>query len=354
MESTADTDEITKQSLHNLHKQQTLNGNNNNDKALNIIEVLGGIDMILSDYLNDDAVKQRLGQNELNKLHQIITSQKGEQLIPIPVHLMNTSNQNHSNSYYEFHTNDTVLGLIFGDAKAQKISNIIRQKIVMIILVIGLFTCNLVFLLYGVNWTFAIYQIIIYLLWIPLLICWILSANVVGLKLLVRSFEFWFKVSYSIMFGTAICIYYYNYGIRYAYGNALNIADLIGHIVMSLGISLCIITVSAFDIINISKCWKLSVAASVAFMWTVFAVMFQFSPDKDDYIVNISATNSSLSFQSILASTLRILAIFTWKQAILTYVRTKGKSILLKKGTFIRGPLWKESLSHCAFPSHCC
>ncbi len=59
--------------LIQTHRKRLLNGKSNNHNRNEIIESLGGIDTILSDYLNPEN-KMSLTENQLQSLHQILTS----------------------------------------------------------------------------------------------------------------------------------------------------------------------------------------------------------------------------------------------------------------------------------------
>eukprot|EP01084_Bolivina_argentea_P156542 272841_1 len=60
--------EITQQSLYNLHQRQLLNNRNNDNKTLQIVETLGGIDTILSNYLT----RAVLSKQQLIQINRIL------------------------------------------------------------------------------------------------------------------------------------------------------------------------------------------------------------------------------------------------------------------------------------------
>ena len=57
---------------------------------------------------------------------------------------------------------------------------------------------------------FTIFKILcLVLVLIPFFVLQLLSVNKTGFRLIIKSFEFWLKIIYSIMYNIALCIDYY-------------------------------------------------------------------------------------------------------------------------------------------------
>eukprot|EP01084_Bolivina_argentea_P135425 238626_1 len=68
------------------------------------------------------------------------------------------------------------------------------------------------------------------------------------------------------------------------------------------------------------------------------SIYFEFvANEEDDYVIYLSLANNKLSFQSMLSSSARILAIFFLKQVYLSYFSSKkGRAAMLKYTPFIK------------------
>eukprot|EP01084_Bolivina_argentea_P233716 393572_1 len=63
--------QINKQTLLTAHIKQLTNDENNDDHAIQIVNILGGIDNILNEYLSNESIN--ITNDRLNKLDSIVS-----------------------------------------------------------------------------------------------------------------------------------------------------------------------------------------------------------------------------------------------------------------------------------------
>eukprot|EP01084_Bolivina_argentea_P260621 440179_1 len=189
--------DITKQTLSANHKQKMENGDNNDNKEKELVNILGGIDNILTLLLSSVDVK--FDGEQLIQINKIINNNN-----KIVVENINEicSNDVPEEWTYYFLKNDTYIHSIFGNINGQNIFDIICSKYTAIVGVVSLiFICVLVSIHY---WILIWIISFCYMIWNILII---LSANRKAFKLIISSFEFWFKLFYSIQFVVAFTIW---------------------------------------------------------------------------------------------------------------------------------------------------
>ena len=211
---------ITKSSLLSIHQQHLDNGHRNANHLSQLVNVLGGIDQILHQYLSNDTI--HLTDEQLTNIHQIITMNQPQSTptctVTIPVcttpvpqvpqryelgqfpksqtKLNNLSSNSetkddlaiedivsdhHTEFYYSFDENETYLHQYFGNEMADELLIIVHNKLMHIAM--GLTITIYMGLLLASFQTayYAIYTIIFaIILWIPFLSLWLLSSNVKG------------------------------------------------------------------------------------------------------------------------------------------------------------------------------
>eukprot|EP01084_Bolivina_argentea_P271546 462097_1 len=226
---------------------------------------------------------------------------------------------------YKFNENDILLTKCVGGNIAKNIINFLHNPLhqfltalTMLVFVVLRALADFIFpenhLIYFV---YAVYLTsICYLVWFPLTTTWITISNRLAFKLLMQSFEFWLKVVAAYFYAVINLIY--NYQIH---NNALNKMDLICYSVFNLVIiPLAIVCVSILDAVHVSKMWKMTFSGICGAIFLFFSFHYEFSISKEkDYIVLIPYINRYISFCSMMASTGRILGIFTIRQFFLTY-----------------------------------
>ena len=76
--------------------------------------------------------------------------------------------------------------------------------------------------------------------------------------------------------------------------------------------------------------------AMVAIFYTLLAIMYQLvAPVKNDYVIQVKATESIVSFHSLLANTNGMLAMFLWKQMI-DVIRNTDRYISINYRPYLR------------------
>lgn len=82
--------------------------------------------------------------------------------------------------------------------------------------------------------------------------------------------------------------------------------------------------------------WKVCIASMVAISNSAAAFQYQFTaPVKDDYIIEVEATESVISFHAMLASVNGMLAMFLWKQVI-DVIRNRDRCISINYRPYLR------------------
>eukprot|EP01084_Bolivina_argentea_P229230 386951_1 len=131
---------ITLKLLQEIHDNQLENGENNDERALNIVNILGGIDSILTTYLGNNMITT---QSKMEQLHQIITIQnpftpKPQNLVSIPSNQRASNNEN----IVMFHDDLNLLFAIdendnfFPAQYSQRLMSIVHSRLNLILFVI--------------------------------------------------------------------------------------------------------------------------------------------------------------------------------------------------------------------------
>eukprot|EP01084_Bolivina_argentea_P104689 187449_1 len=323
---------LTKRSLNELHARQLSDGKTNIHNTVELVNILGGIDKILTDQLTNPSLylsKTQLSQishifttpekdQKQNKLRLISTIDK--QSNSITKRSLKTLFISQKNKFgYSLVKSDNWISALFKETTTANILYILNSKVITIFAAVMAIT-YLILIMIGVYTTgFTIFKILCTLVLIPYLIFTILSVNKTGLKLIIGSFEFWLKIVYSILYNVAICIEYYVIEKEQwtAYNNIeLQIFESICFaIAMTLGLG-CI---SLFDAVKLKSTWKIIfcvVVACIATLWVIGLSVKLYTNAEDTSIIHIGF-GIGVSISSITISTIRIICIFAWKQAIL-------------------------------------
>eukprot|EP01083_Nonionella_stella_P211804 765397_1 len=313
-----------KERVQQLHKEQaSINQINNTKQILELVELFGGIENVLSTYLHSNDVA--LSNHQLLRIQEMMT-------VPIPFQQKNktktlTKLKQDDNKMAEdgnfvrftFNVNNSYLHSMFTEKNVTKMINIVFNRFYTLFVIASYFAMWALKRQYGRPWQYNMCSMIIRVFFwiIPMSIC-ILSFNKVAFKLVINSFDFWIKVIYAIMLGGARCIYQRHQ------------MELMGRdtydVIFERGVGvICtifiVIFVSSFDaqaLLHIK--WKviMSIILAISFSFNSFSYEFLESDDVD-LVIPIKATNTSFSMHSFLASCTRILAIFIWKQAFIIY-----------------------------------
>mmetsp|Transcript_41991 Transcript_41991/g.67508 ORF Transcript_41991/g.67508 Transcript_41991/m.67508 type:complete len:304 (-) Transcript_41991:93-1004(-) len=169
--------------------------------------------------------------------------------------------------------------------------------------------------------------------WMPIITLWILSTNRRAFKLAARTFEFGFKCVSAAAFAILNLIYWYK-----SYPKNEKHLELASFAAFNINIVGMIVLVSSFDALNISKKYKIIFSAMCGFICAYFSFYYEFLiPQQQDFVIVVPMywIQRDFSFLSWQAETLRILAIFLFKQSFLTYYRTH-KCVLIRYTPYLK------------------
>eukprot|EP01084_Bolivina_argentea_P301488 520147_1 len=201
-------EQITKETLQQLHQQKMSDHNYTNNMIENkveIVEIFGGIDNVVNICLKSNDVI--LNNNKLETLHEIINSQsEPKQKNILSQEIVNNIDikkvrVDTMQFEYTFDVNNTFLHSICGDIKAHKIKQCVENKVLLTFYILAVcIGIALSSLLGGDSVISNIYQIIcLCVLWIPWLLLKHSLFNKHAFKLCVKTFDYWIKVGYGIM-----------------------------------------------------------------------------------------------------------------------------------------------------------
>eukprot|EP01083_Nonionella_stella_P087985 244960_1 len=280
-------------------------------------------------YLNNKLIQ--LNSNQILRIQHIIdTSQQSEQL---------TQYNMKSGFVYRFDVNFTFAQSLCGEKRAQKIKQIVNHKVTMALLV--LVVALLLSTLFMASWTVTLIATwTMPIFYLPWLLFKHLLLNKTAFKICLKSFDFWIKILYGLMYMIAL---------------GLNTLELGSPLLWFLGILMFLMIISyisAFDASNTPKTKKLILSISAALAMTFITVLFQFFDAfwlqqvfglEQWYTIKMESAfgMNTISTLSLLTSSSRILAIFLWKQSLKTWNSKGIKAVALSKAPTIE---WFDSL----------
>eukprot|EP01084_Bolivina_argentea_P179889 310822_1 len=299
--------QISESSILKLHKKVAQKPKTATN-TLNILNAIGGIDKVLEDYLT---IKQlQLTKQQLNQIHSILLSNNNSQ------NKVKSNTKPAEDLYYTFSDIDTYLHTLLGAKKANQIVHIIHNKyfqIFLLFIIVGYFLFRLFFGTHSL--TFTIYCIFVSLFCIPFSAVWTLSSDKQALKIIIKSFEFWFKVTYAFICGLLQLIYFY--GLKWNEWQHPYI-QLCSTIFVALDIISVIACIGLIDAAHINKYWIVGVSGGMGLMFSFLVITNQLALDplSDDSVINIASY--SFSLMELIISAWRILAIFSFRQSFST------------------------------------
>eukprot|EP01084_Bolivina_argentea_P249624 417975_1 len=324
--------------LQEAHDSMLKLGHNNDNISDELIQIMGGIDNILSHYLSNKN-SDLLNKSQIQLIHQSLSvniqqyqsnEPKSESNIPTETDKTYTSDgvkftkQSLFTEIFEPH--NTVLNHLFGSNIGPKIQQVIYHKIAK--------TISAVMLLYAIlsvfvsipepfGTIFAYIGIIYFILW---LIPFIMTVNRTALYLISRSFEFWFKIFYAVFLCALKII---------AERNRTKDTWFDTYILLSIDELLVIALFSITDGLQWSLKSKFIIGVIIAIYYSLCAFFGEFFwTERDDTIIEISDT-ISVQLRSMIASAYRVLAIFIWKQTI-SSVWKKRRATIIKYSPYIK------------------
>eukprot|EP01083_Nonionella_stella_P201205 736180_1 len=166
-----------------------------NQEILQLIEVIGGINVILNHCLSSDN-PYNLSSDQLTQINQILTSSQTSK-----------TKTNLEPTILNLDINNNVLYQLFGDSKVIQFFKSKCYVIPSIIIFLTMFFCGFVFRLLNVRLPYSIF-LVSYISILPVLIITLLSINKTVMYQVVKLFTFWFKLFYWVRL-VICCVWYY-------------------------------------------------------------------------------------------------------------------------------------------------
>eukprot|EP01083_Nonionella_stella_P049458 131796_1 len=311
---------ITLKLLQEIHDNQLENGENNDERALNIVNILGGIDSILTTYLGNNMITT---QSKMEQLHQIITIQnpftpKPQNLVSIPSNQRASNNENivmfHDdlNLLFAMDENDN----LFPAQYSQRLMSIVHSRLNLILFVIIFLIDQLI--LSDTLVVPLIVELFIDMIIITECILFLFSINRKACKMTVKTFEFWLKMTWIIN----------SAGLELYIDSSPEITDWSDQLINVLGMA-CF---AMFDGVHISnRLFPAVGSVLVGLSYMYWSIRYQFfdsiEEDKSIYI----AEGISFSAINALASIWRILGIFIAKQSVNIILHPKHATFIYVK-----------------------
>ena len=350
---------ITKTLLYHMHQQKLQNGQNNIYHTTRLVNILGGIDLILEDYLSQSNTILPLDQQQLDGIHQVLFKeqqpdkyeQQGKLFQVTRLDSIKKTNDKNTKVrkkyksdefYYEFYDSDTYLNSIFPLTLASSIVKYTHFPITQVIMVITPLVYMILFVSMFDTLLYAIYTIIVTaFLWIPYCSFWILGSNKVALKLVHKNFEYWFKIVYGIIYvASSFCNYFILHWDDFKHVELM----FVGRLFINIATILAVACISSTDAVYLSKKWRIIASGSYAALFTAISISLQIQgyQQEDDSVIFIT---DNLGF-SLLQSQInagRIIAIFFWKQTIQTIRKKGSRCVLLKYSPYIKWHIFSNN-----------
>ena len=307
-----------------LNHQSLLNNGKNVQKDLeNVIKILGGIDTILQIHLHQQQLPS-LSTDQLQQLNNILLS----------IDNNNTKLQSSQTSVLIASTSETLLHRIFKLQTALKIMDILFSKYM---------TCliGILWIIWIIDWSLLTYApstqtkttSLSYIwpwIFVPIfmpyatLVC--LSMNMSIAKQILLTFEFWFKLLYYVRFWVCHILTVVMYQENFTFIYVLN--QQFQHLSFFLFVTIY----GVVDGLNISFGYKVIVLTLGSVYATAAAIFHTFRTfDNDVYkTFVIFGQQYTADLNAFMGSSWRILAIFMWKQTILSMYKPDVATSLFK------------------------
>eukprot|EP01084_Bolivina_argentea_P247251 413686_1 len=337
--------------IHEMHQHQLKSGIRNNEYEHEIVEILGGIDEILTIFFQFD-LNGIITKQQIDNIYEIIgnsnTQQQPQKTTKLSVDINNIEDKGmNQNIRYNFHDKDTFLfSLLNSNNYAFTILKVIENKIVILFLVMIMFIAVIVFMISGfghglslnalsinVYWIYVSIAFIIYFIYI---ILWLLYTNKLAMKLIITQFEFHFKNFYLIQFLLA------NIGMTH-----LGIYNRLWYVEYTYYLLLIVFLfwVMSFDAVNIKRENKLIISCYAAALFSISALEdLRKSFFRDQYTLYTTATlkisiwkstHIKMSLIDISYQSAMILSIFMFRQ-ILLLIMYPNKCLMIRKKPIVK------------------
>ena len=324
------TPTLSKEKVLRIHQQNLKLANYDiAEKQDNLIDVIGGFDNILTILLSSDEFNPT--QDQLTKIHSAISFNQLQsiQAKKNDLHIITRSSSNETNEsdeykfVYYFSRKNTFLHSIFGDKYGQKMFDVIHSKFT----IIPSFLAGIVgYILLATNINNAAYISGSFINIIPILwsICILFSANKFAFQLIIKSFIFWFKIFYAVQFVVSYIILNFRKS---------SVDVLLSWIWMYFNVLLLITMFCIIESIQLSMRFKCISGLLLASWFTMMYIWYNFiylsGASISDYVIYIDSINISISMVSLVSNSAQILAIFVWRQIILSIYNIKKQKCVL-------------------------
>lgn len=304
--------------LNTHHQQLASSGGINKDDAIKVMNVLGGIDDILRNYIqitqrSVSSNEELLSKNQIQQICKILCSQE---------EVSSTNNNDKVVRYFQ--KRDTFLYSLFEAKTAYKITKLLWNKCVIAMFSIITIAWYFPAVAFRSIYTMEIFFIleVIYFTMLGMYFAFIIlsSHREIFCKIL-RRFDFWLKLYYCIKIIVLSWVYYPSVDLytKQEYG-----FFLFARVVATL----IIIYFSSIDGFDVS--WKsiILLGIGLSILFTVDSLRWTFD-GRPDFTFNIYR-NISVSLTAEISSATRILAIFLWKQVFQILIKRGSESILIR------------------------
>eukprot|EP01084_Bolivina_argentea_P288572 495308_1 len=315
---------VSRSDLHEFHKQQILQNENNDHNTLKIIKAFGDIDNLLDRLLKEKSID--IAQDELNSIHKIITNQPQSvskfqssiesTKINADVDIYNQKEESEK-SVLILHENNTYLNSYFGQTNANKILNAIHHKITRSLLIILLSIWMIwSFSTTKINVCYCIYLILSSIYYIIYSSFYALSINKNVFGKIVKTMDFWIQTYYVIV--AMVCLGWYRLDTE-VQTDAKNIY-ISARLLFAIATLFAVLIIVSFDGYQGIRKYKIFFSGFCGIICIFQSIFYQFTSysNGDDSIVYIY---NDIGFSRIAQFTngFQILCIFMFKQCILTY-----------------------------------
>eukprot|EP01084_Bolivina_argentea_P008792 16445_1 len=337
------------------HDKMLKDGCHNNSHAPDILKILGGIDTILSHYLSCSNSLNTSQISEINDILSNATSQHAEHSITKhfdlsylskpsksinaskPASRFEWSVSNIRGSKYYFSITNTLLHStnIFGANFGVKIFNMVYSQIigfVVFLMLIYSITSAIFYVVIGKPFIFHLLDLISLTMYAIYLTFLLLSINKTAFKLILKSFEFWFKLLY------VICFVILEIMTANPRGGALGdlymqAVDYMKYIVWILAI----VAFSSVDGLQLHTLIKKVLGLGYVMFFVVITIERMYdavNSEPDEYSIHIWGKDCVIPLKSWISSVSRVLTIFLIKQTYCMVFR-EDKTTLIRTACIV-------------------
>ena len=331
------TTTVSKSSLYELYQNHTSDHVDTDECTLQIINILGGIDSVLTQFLSENN-QIHISQDQLNRLSNLfITPDRQNSALS----KMKSDDKGSAREIFNknddichtFDINETYLHSIFNHKIASILINMMHQNTIHFIWLFSIIIWFVFRIGFIGSIMYPVYTFCVTPLWIIYTWIWLFSVNTKAFKLVIRTFEWWFKfinVFIAAIFYFINQYHFYN-GVDYDYYEI----RLIGEILLQSTAIFLIMILSSFDALHINHYSKIILSVITATTFTLVVINLLYTI----YIVGyhpIIETNIGydISLTSFSLNAYQMLAIFFWKQTVLT-ILDKNRCVLIKYRPYI-------------------